>query len=121
MTNPTTDKIDEILDKLLEDIVDANFNGYNYALNKSAKSQILALVEEANRQASVKGEANIYSWIISSYEDGEDIENIVSESRTRLARLTKSINGVPIVEKEWMPNGKFMLVPPNQERINRDE
>lgn len=46
MTKSNNDWLDEILDKNLEDIVDANFNGYNYALNKTAKAAITAKINE---------------------------------------------------------------------------
>ena len=46
MTKSNNDWLDEILDKNLEDIVDANFNGYNYALNKTAKAAITSKINE---------------------------------------------------------------------------
>lgn len=38
--------IEQILDKLLEDIVDANFNGYNYELNNEATKAITDYIME---------------------------------------------------------------------------
>lgn len=45
----------EILDKLLEDIVDNNCDGYNYELYIPAKQAIQQLVDEAYRQGYVAG------------------------------------------------------------------
>lgn len=49
MTPNQTDeeRIELILDKALEDIVDANFNGYNYALVNEAKQALIEIVREA--------------------------------------------------------------------------
>lgn len=67
MTKSNNDWLDEILDKNLEDIVDANFNGYNYALNKTAKAAITSKINEMLEQAR----ADVWQKIHTPYQKGQ--------------------------------------------------
>ncbi len=56
-TRPTTTelKLGIILDKLLEDIVDDNCDGYNYELYTPAKHAIEGLIAEAYKNGHIDG------------------------------------------------------------------
>lgn len=86
MSEPKDYNIDEILDKLLEDIVDANFNGYNYALVKPAKDQLYQLILEVigeGRQLLIYSDDQEY-WnggYVSVSEQKERLNNLFGKDK----------------------------------------
>lgn len=60
-TRPTTTELNLgiILDKLLEDIVDNNCDGYNYSLTISAERSIRELIAEAYKQGLIDGSIEV--------------------------------------------------------------
>lgn len=79
-----SNELEKILDKLVEDIVDANFNGYNYELYGPAKIAIEQLILDARIE-----ELRIILRSPDAHDWAGQMANAVGTVARRYNKLTK--------------------------------